>query len=75
MKRFDAIIIRTGQGPSRARRFSAAGKTVAIIEHGKLAAPLCEPFVHSVESTDSPSESIESICVKTSRRRSRTLNA
>ena len=33
MKHFDAIIIGTGQaGPSLAARFSAAGKTVAIIE-------------------------------------------
>jgi pyruvate/2-oxoglutarate dehydrogenase complex dihydrolipoamide dehydrogenase (E3) component len=37
MKRFDAIIIGTGQaGPSLAARFSAAGKTVAIIERGKF---------------------------------------
>ena len=37
MKRFDAIIIGTGQaGPSLAGRFSAAGKTVAIIERGKF---------------------------------------
>jgi pyruvate/2-oxoglutarate dehydrogenase complex dihydrolipoamide dehydrogenase (E3) component len=37
MKRFDAIIIGTGQaGPSLAARFSAAGKTVAIIERQKF---------------------------------------
>jgi pyruvate/2-oxoglutarate dehydrogenase complex dihydrolipoamide dehydrogenase (E3) component len=37
VKRFDAIIIGTGQaGPSLAARFSAAGKTVAIIERGKF---------------------------------------
>lgn len=37
MKRFDAIIIGTGQaGPSLAARFSAAGKTVAIIERHKF---------------------------------------
>src|SRR5277367_7183904 len=37
MKHFDAIIIGTGQaGPSLAARFSAAGKTVAIIERGKF---------------------------------------
>ena len=37
MKRFDAIIIGTGQaGPSLAARFSAAGKSVAIIERGKF---------------------------------------
>lgn len=37
MKHFDAIIIGTGQaGPSLAGRFSAAGKTVAIIERGKF---------------------------------------
>ena len=37
MKRFDAIIIGTGQaGPSLAARFSAAGKTVAIIERNKF---------------------------------------
>src|SRR5215831_7379551 len=37
MKRFDAIIIGTGQaGPSLASRFSAAGKTVAIIERQKF---------------------------------------
>jgi len=32
-RRFDAIIIGTGQaGPALARRFASAGKTVAIIE-------------------------------------------
>jgi len=37
MKYFDAIIIGTGQaGPSLAARFSAAGKTVAIIERDKF---------------------------------------
>ena len=37
MKHFDAIIIGTGQaGPSLAARFSAAGKTVAIIERHKF---------------------------------------
>jgi pyruvate/2-oxoglutarate dehydrogenase complex dihydrolipoamide dehydrogenase (E3) component len=37
MKRFDAIIIGTGQaGPSLAARFSAAGKTVAILERHKF---------------------------------------
>lgn len=37
MKRFDAIIIGTGQaGPSLAARFSTAGKTVAIIERHKF---------------------------------------
>ena len=37
MKRFDAIIIGTGQaGPSLAGRFSAAGKAVAIIERHKF---------------------------------------
>jgi pyruvate/2-oxoglutarate dehydrogenase complex dihydrolipoamide dehydrogenase (E3) component len=37
MKRFDAIIIGTGQaGPPLAARFSAAGKTVAIIERQKF---------------------------------------
>lgn len=37
MKRFDAIIIGTGQaGPSLAARFSKAGKTVAIIERHKF---------------------------------------
>ena len=37
MKRFDAIIIGTGQaGPSLAARFAAAGKTVAIIERHKF---------------------------------------
>jgi pyruvate/2-oxoglutarate dehydrogenase complex dihydrolipoamide dehydrogenase (E3) component len=37
MKRLDAIIIGTGQaGPSLAARFSAAGKTVAIIERHKF---------------------------------------
>ena len=37
MKQFDAIIIGTGQaGPSLAARFSAAGKTVAIIERDKF---------------------------------------
>ena len=37
MKRFDAIIIGTGQaGPPLAARFSGAGKTVAIIERGKF---------------------------------------
>ena len=37
MKRFDAIIIGTGQaGPSLAARFSAAGKSVAIIERHKF---------------------------------------
>src|ERR1700748_1524975 len=37
MKHFDAIVIGTGQaGPSLASRFSAAGKTVAIIERGKF---------------------------------------
>ena len=37
MKRFDAIIIGTGQaGPALAARFSAAGKTVAIIERQKF---------------------------------------
>jgi pyruvate/2-oxoglutarate dehydrogenase complex dihydrolipoamide dehydrogenase (E3) component len=37
MTRFDAIIIGTGQaGPSLAARFSAAGKTVAIIERHKF---------------------------------------
>ena len=37
MKRFDAIIIGTGQaGPPLAARFSAAGKTVAIIERHKF---------------------------------------
>ena len=37
MKRFDAIIIGTGQaGPSLAARFAGAGKTVAIIERGKF---------------------------------------
>lgn len=37
MKCFDAIIIGTGQaGPSLAGRFSAAGKSVAIIERGKF---------------------------------------
>jgi pyruvate/2-oxoglutarate dehydrogenase complex dihydrolipoamide dehydrogenase (E3) component len=37
MKRFDAIIIGTGQaGPALAARFSAAGKTVAIIERHKF---------------------------------------
>jgi pyruvate/2-oxoglutarate dehydrogenase complex dihydrolipoamide dehydrogenase (E3) component len=36
-RRFDAIIIGTGQaGPSLASRFSAAGKTVAIIEREKF---------------------------------------
>ena len=37
MKRFDAIIIGTGQaGPSLAARFAGAGKTVAIIERDKF---------------------------------------
>jgi pyruvate/2-oxoglutarate dehydrogenase complex dihydrolipoamide dehydrogenase (E3) component len=37
MKRFDAIIVGTGQaGPSLAARFSDAGKTVAIIERHKF---------------------------------------
>jgi pyruvate/2-oxoglutarate dehydrogenase complex dihydrolipoamide dehydrogenase (E3) component len=37
MKKFDAIIIGTGQaGPSLAARFSDAGKTVAIIERHKF---------------------------------------
>ena len=37
MKRFDAIVIGTGQaGPSLAARFAAAGKTVAIIERHKF---------------------------------------
>ena len=37
MKRFDAIIIGTGQaGPSLAARFSTAGKTVAIVERSKF---------------------------------------
>ena len=37
MKRFDAIIIGTGQaGPSLAARFAAAGKAVAIIERHKF---------------------------------------
>ena len=37
MKHFDAIIVGTGQaGPSLAARFSAAGKTVAIIERHKF---------------------------------------
>jgi pyruvate/2-oxoglutarate dehydrogenase complex dihydrolipoamide dehydrogenase (E3) component len=37
MKHFDAIIIGTGQaGPALAARFSAAGKTVAIIERHKF---------------------------------------
>ena len=37
MKRFDAIIIGTGQaGPFLAGRFAGAGKTVAIIERGKF---------------------------------------
>ena len=37
MKRYDAIIIGTGQaGPSLAARFSDAGKTVAIIERHKF---------------------------------------
>ena len=37
MKRFDAIIIGTGQaGPPLAARFAGAGKTVAIIERGKF---------------------------------------
>ncbi len=37
MKRFDAIIIGTGQaGPSLAARFAGAGKTVAIIERHKF---------------------------------------
>jgi len=37
MKRFDAIIIGTGQaGPSLAARFSAAGKSVAVIERNKF---------------------------------------
>ena len=37
MKQFDAIIIGTGQaGPSLAARFSAAGKTVAVIERYKF---------------------------------------
>jgi pyruvate/2-oxoglutarate dehydrogenase complex dihydrolipoamide dehydrogenase (E3) component len=37
MKRFDAIIIGTGQaGPSLAARFAATGKTVAIIERHKF---------------------------------------
>ena len=37
MKHFDAIIIGTGQaGPSLAARFSAAGKTVAIVERDKF---------------------------------------
>src|SRR5579862_5771596 len=37
MKHFDAIVIGTGQaGPSLAARFSAAGKTVAIIERYKF---------------------------------------
>jgi pyruvate/2-oxoglutarate dehydrogenase complex dihydrolipoamide dehydrogenase (E3) component len=37
MKRFDAIIIGTGQaGPSLAARFSTAGETVAIIERHKF---------------------------------------
>ena len=37
MKRFDAIIIGTGQaGPPLAARFSSAGKTVAIIERHKF---------------------------------------
>jgi len=37
MKKFDAIIIGTGQaGPSLAGRFSAAGMTVAIIERDKF---------------------------------------
>ncbi len=36
-RRFDAIIIGTGQaGPSMAARFAAEGKTVAIIERGKF---------------------------------------
>jgi pyruvate/2-oxoglutarate dehydrogenase complex dihydrolipoamide dehydrogenase (E3) component len=37
MKKYDAIIIGTGQaGPSLAARFSSAGKTVAIVERGKF---------------------------------------
>ena len=37
MKHFDAIIVGTGQaGPSLAARFSAAGKTVAIVERHKF---------------------------------------
>ena len=37
MNRFDAIVIGTGQaGPSLAARFSAAGKTVAVIERHKF---------------------------------------
>src|SRR5271156_3596667 len=37
VKRFDAIIIGTGQaGPSLAARFAGAGKTVAIIERNKF---------------------------------------
>ncbi len=37
MKRFDAIIMGTGQaGPSLAARFAGAGKTVAIIERDKF---------------------------------------
>jgi pyruvate/2-oxoglutarate dehydrogenase complex dihydrolipoamide dehydrogenase (E3) component len=37
MKRFDAIVIGTGQaGPPLAARFAAAGKTVAIIERDKF---------------------------------------
>lgn len=37
MKHFDAIIIGTGQaGPSLAARFSAAGKTVAVVERNKF---------------------------------------
>jgi pyruvate/2-oxoglutarate dehydrogenase complex dihydrolipoamide dehydrogenase (E3) component len=37
MKHFDAIVIGTGQaGPALAARFSAAGKTVAIIERHKF---------------------------------------
>src|ERR1700686_5307137 len=37
MRRFDAIIIGTGQaGPSLAARFADAGKTVAIIERDKF---------------------------------------
>src|SRR5215475_13736320 len=37
MKKFDALIIGTGQaGPSLASRFAGAGKTVAIIERNKF---------------------------------------
>jgi pyruvate/2-oxoglutarate dehydrogenase complex dihydrolipoamide dehydrogenase (E3) component len=37
MKHFDAVVIGTGQaGPSLAGRFSAAGKTVAVIERHKF---------------------------------------